>query len=142
MLRTKLTDQYGLEFPFVSAGMGFVALPPLVAAISNAGGLGLLGASPAPPPATRVMIQAVRALTSRPFGVDLIIDTTAFGPLATDEHIHGCIAEEVKLVVFHWNLPPRAWVERLHAADAKVWVQVGSVALAREAATLGADAII
>ncbi|MGH6629858.1 MAG: nitronate monooxygenase, partial [Burkholderiales bacterium] len=70
MLRTKLTEQYGLEFPFVSAGMGFIALPELVAAVSNAGGLGLLGVGPAPPPAMRAMIQGVKSLTSRPFGVD------------------------------------------------------------------------
>ena len=78
MLRTRLTEQYGLILPFVSAGMGFVAVPELVAAVSNAGGLGLLGASP--PPAMPAMIQAAKALTSRPFGVDLIIAETAFGP--------------------------------------------------------------
>lgn len=43
MLQTKLTKDYGLDFPFVSAGMGFLALPELAAAVSNAGGLGLLG---------------------------------------------------------------------------------------------------
>jgi len=40
MIRTKLTERYGIELPFVSAGMGFIALPPLAAAVSNAGGLG------------------------------------------------------------------------------------------------------
>jgi nitronate monooxygenase len=87
MLRTRLTEQYGLEAPFVSAGMGFVAVPELVAAVSNAGGLGLLGAAPAPPPAMQAMIRATKSLTSRLFGVDLIIADTAFGPCATDEHI-------------------------------------------------------
>ena len=91
MLCTRLTEPYGLKVPFVSAGMGFVAVPELVAAVSNAGGLGLLGASPAPPPAMQAMIQATKALTSRPFGVDLIIAETAFGPCATDAHIEVCV---------------------------------------------------
>ena len=43
IIRTRLTERYGLELPFVSAGMGFVAVPPLAAAVSNAGGLGQLG---------------------------------------------------------------------------------------------------
>ncbi len=142
MLRTRLTEQYGLEAPFVSAGMGFVAVPELVAAVSNAGGLGLLGAAPAPPPAMQAMIRATKSLTSRLFGVDLIIADTAFGPCATDEHIEVCVTEGVKVVVFHWNLPPAAWVGRLHAAGAKVWVQVGSVETARKAVEIGADAIM
>ena len=49
MIRTKLTDRYGIELPFVSAGMAFIALPPLAAAVSNAGGLGQLAAGAAPP---------------------------------------------------------------------------------------------
>src|ERR1051326_3583184 len=100
MLRTKVAKEYDLSIPFVSAGMGFVALPDLVAAVSNAGGLGLLGVAPAPAPVMRNMIQAIRALTSRPFGVDLIIADTAFGPSTTDEHIEVCIEEGIKVVVF------------------------------------------
>ncbi|MGH9837234.1 MAG: NAD(P)H-dependent flavin oxidoreductase [Blastocatellia bacterium] len=142
MLRTKLTEQYGLEFPFVSAGMGFIALPELVAAVSNAGGLGLLGVGPAPPPAMRAMIQGVKSLTSRPFGVDLIIAETLFGPASTGEHIEVCVNEGIELVVFFWNLPPAEWMARLHEAGAKVWMQVGTVERAREAVALGMDAII
>jgi NAD(P)H-dependent flavin oxidoreductase YrpB (nitropropane dioxygenase family) len=141
MLRTRLTEQYGLEVPFASAGMGFVAMPEL-AAVSNAGGLGLLGVAPAPPPAMQAMIQAIKQLTSRPFGVDLIIADTAFGPATTTEHIEVCGEEGIKVVVFFWNLPPVAWVDQLHAAGVKVWMQVGSVEGALEAVQIGADAII
>jgi NAD(P)H-dependent flavin oxidoreductase YrpB (nitropropane dioxygenase family) len=49
MLRTRVTREYAIDFPFVSAGMGFVALPELVAAVSSAGGLGLLGVGVTPP---------------------------------------------------------------------------------------------
>src|SRR5262245_2393620 len=100
MLQTKLTRQYGIEVPFVSAGMGFVAMPELVAAVSNAGGLGLLGVSPLPPPAMKSLIGVVRTLTNRPFGVDLVIADTAFGPSTTEEHIQICAAERVDVVVF------------------------------------------
>ena len=48
MIRTNLTERYGIELPFVSAGMGFVAVPPLAAAVSNAGGLGQLATGAAP----------------------------------------------------------------------------------------------
>jgi NAD(P)H-dependent flavin oxidoreductase YrpB (nitropropane dioxygenase family) len=142
MLRTQLTEQYGLEVPFVAAGMGFVAMPELAAAVSNAGGLGLLGVAPAPPPAMQAMIQAIKQLTSRQFGVDLIIADTAFGPATTAEHIEICGKGGIKVVVFFWDLPPVAWVDRLHATGAKVWMQVGSVERALEAVQIGADAII
>jgi enoyl-[acyl-carrier protein] reductase II len=142
MLETELAKEYGLAIPFVSAGMGFVALPDLVAAVSNAGGLGLLGVSPAPPPAMDAMIQATKSLTSRPFGVDLVVADTSFGPSTTDGHIEVCINEGIKVVVFFWNLPPKGWIDRLHEAGAKVWIQVGSLDGARQAVKIGADAII
>src|SRR5262244_1842982 len=112
MFSTRLTREYGLEFPFVSAGMGFIALPELVAAVSNAGGLGLLGVGPAPPAVMQQMIQRIKRLTGRPFGVDLIHENTSFSPATTNAHIDACIAEGVKLVVFFWNLPPKTWIKR------------------------------
>lgn len=142
MLQTKLTKDYGLEFPFVSAGMGFLALPELAAAVSNAGGLGLLGVAPAPPPGMQAMIQATRSLTSRTFGVDLIIADTAFGPSTTDEHIEVCISEGINVVVFFWNLPSKGWINKLHAGGSKVWIQIGSLDQAKNAVDLGADAIM
>src|SRR5215471_14321537 len=100
MLHTSLTDRYQLDTPFVSAGMGFISTPPLTAAVSNAGGFGLLASGAGPPPALREMIRATRQLTARPFGVNCIIETTAFGPLTTEEHIEVCIQERVPVVAF------------------------------------------
>ncbi|WP_082596133.1 nitronate monooxygenase family protein [Rhizobacter sp. Root16D2] len=141
-LETRLTRHYGVRHPFVGAGMGFVALPSLVAAVSNAGGIGVLGNGIEPPPGTQALIQSIKATTARPFGVDFIFDDSAFGPLVTQAHIDVCVAERVRLVVFHMNVPPRAWVDRLHAAGARVWMQVASVAQALEAAAAGMDAVI
>ena len=142
MFATRLTRDYGLEFPFVSAGMGFIALPELVAAVSNAGGMGLLGVGPAPPPVMQEMIRKIKKLTSRPFGVDMIHENTSFGPATTDAHIDACIAEGVKLAVFFWNLPPAGWVKRLGDSGARVWYQGSSIAKAKEAAGMGMAAII
>jgi enoyl-[acyl-carrier protein] reductase II len=142
MWKTPFTQQYNLEFPFASAGMGFYALPQLTAAVSNAGGLGVLGVAPAPAAAMAEMVRAVKQLTSRPFGVDLIIAQTAFGPATTDEHIDICIRERIPVVVFFWAPPPAAWMQALHRAGCKVWMQVGSFELARTAAAAGMDAIV
>jgi NAD(P)H-dependent flavin oxidoreductase YrpB (nitropropane dioxygenase family) len=139
---TAFTEAYGIELPFVSAGMGFLAHERLVAAVGEAGGLGLLGVGPLPASALRKMIRGVRKQTQRRFGVDLIVETTAFGPLTTDEHLEVCIAERVPVVVFFWTVPAARWLDRLHAAETKVWVTVGSVAQAREAVRAGADAVL
>lgn len=142
MLRTRVTEEYGIQAPIVLAPMGFVAMPPLAAAVSNAGGLGLIGAGAAPPPVLEEMIHATRALTAAPFGVGFLIVDTAFGPSTVEEHLAVVIAERLPVVVFHWDLPPRAWVDELHRGRARVWLQVGSVARARDAVALGADAVI
>ena len=143
-LRTRLTHDYGLRHPIVGAGMGFYALPELVAAISNAGALGVIGAAVEPPPRLQVLIQQTKALTSRIYGVDLV-NTTLFGagvPAITDAHIDVLVQERVPLVVFFWNPPTQAWVDRLHAAGARVWMQVASVTGALDALAVGVDAFI
>jgi NAD(P)H-dependent flavin oxidoreductase YrpB (nitropropane dioxygenase family) len=96
--------------------MAFVAYPALAAAVSNAGGLGVLGATPDPPPSLPVMAGELRSLTDRPWGVDLICAETGFGPACTDGHIEACVGLQVPLVVFHHDPPPRAWIDRLDAA--------------------------
>jgi NAD(P)H-dependent flavin oxidoreductase YrpB (nitropropane dioxygenase family) len=136
MLSTQVTEQYGLEVPFVCAGMGFAGMPPLVAAVSEAGGMGTLGASPMPPDAVRAMIGMIRSMTSKPFGVNFITRFTE------DAHIDVCIEERVPVVSFHWDDPPEALISRLQGGGVKVWMQVGSVEMAREVAQLGVDAVI
>lgn len=141
-LETRLTAEYGVRYPFVSAGMGFVSYPPLVTAVSNAGGIGVLGNAVEPPPSTQMLIRQIAEGTSGLFGVDLLHDMTAFGPATTDAHIDVCVSERVRLVVFHMNLPPRAWIDKLHAAGCRVWMQAASVEQAIEAAEAGVDAVI
>jgi enoyl-[acyl-carrier protein] reductase II len=141
-LETRLTRDYRVHYPFVCAGMGFVAYPPLVTAVSNAGGIGVLGNAIEPPPSTKMLIRMIAEGTAGLFGVDLLHDTTAFGPATTDGHIDVCVAEKVRLVVFHMNVPPHHWVDKLHAAGCRVWQQAASVEQALEAAEIGVDAVI
>jgi nitronate monooxygenase len=141
-LPTRLTREYGLRHPFVGAGMGFIAHEQLAAAVTNAGGLGVLGASPDPPGSLAVMVERLRALTSGPFGVDLICADTGFGPASTDGHIDVCIRLGVPLVVFHHDPPPGRWVHTLRAADINVWMQASSLELAAAAIELGVNGIV
>jgi nitronate monooxygenase len=72
-LRTALCDRVGIEAPVIQAGMGYAASPRLAAAVSNAGGLGVIGAARMTPEQIDEAIAEVRALTSRPFGVDTLL---------------------------------------------------------------------
>jgi NAD(P)H-dependent flavin oxidoreductase YrpB (nitropropane dioxygenase family) len=116
--------------------MAMVARPALAAAVCEAGGLGTIGADINPPDVLRALVRETKALTRRPFGVDLI------GDFVSDEHVSVLIEEQVALAIFFWTLPTPEMVERLKQAGIKVWIQVGRVAEADEAAALGADALI
>ena len=105
--------------------MAMIATPELVAAVSNAGGLGILGTGPVPPEWLRSAIGDVRSRTDKPFAVNLIHEMTAFGPLTTDDHIIVCIEEVVDLVVFFWQLPEPHWVDQLQQANVPFIVTVG-----------------
>jgi nitronate monooxygenase len=141
-LQTRLTREYGVRHPFVGAGMGFIAHQQLAAAVTNAGGLGVLGASPDPADSLVVMVQRLRALTSGPFGVDLICADTGLGPASTDKHIDACVQLDVPLVVFHHDPPPARWVTTLRDAGIRVWMQASSPELAAAAIGLGVNGIV
>jgi NAD(P)H-dependent flavin oxidoreductase YrpB (nitropropane dioxygenase family) len=134
--------EYGLSLPLVGAGMAMVAGPELVAAVSETGGLGVLGTGPLPVAFLRAQIEETRGRTRKPFGVNLIVADTALGPGSTAEHVEVCIAAAVSPVVFFWNLPPAEWLQRLKSAGIKAWMTVSSTREARAAAAYGADAII
>jgi NAD(P)H-dependent flavin oxidoreductase YrpB (nitropropane dioxygenase family) len=133
-LRTRLTEDYGVEVPLVSAGMAFIARAPLAAAVSRAGGLGTIGASAMPPELLEAEMAAVRAATDRPFAVNII---PRFG---TAELIAA--AAGVPVVTFFWDDPDPAWIATLHDAGSRVWMQVGSPAEAVAAVETGADAVV
>jgi len=81
-LRTKLCDMLDIEYPIILAGMGGVCGPTLVAVVSNAGGLGVLGAAGLNAVQLRDWIQKTRALTNKPFGVDLLLPKIDLPPIS------------------------------------------------------------
>ncbi|HEY7512723.1 MAG TPA: nitronate monooxygenase [Vicinamibacteria bacterium] len=80
-LRTALCDLLGIEYPILQSGMGGVAGPALAAAVSNAGGLGVLGCAFLPPDEVRRRIRETRTLTDRPFGVNLLLHSDMLPPV-------------------------------------------------------------
>jgi enoyl-[acyl-carrier protein] reductase II len=74
-LRSELCDRLGIDYPIIQAGMGFIARAELAAAVSQAGGLGMIGAASLSPDELRSEIRRVRERTDRPFGVDILFAT-------------------------------------------------------------------
>lgn len=103
MLRTPLCDTLGIQYPIIQAGMGIyrgvVTSPELVAAVSNAGGMGCLGATGLEPHELRDMIRRVRELTDKPFGVNLIVPAKLSTSTGTREDIREDIRKNYPR---HW----------------------------------------
>src|SRR5215469_338683 len=131
MLTTRLCKLLGIQLPIFSAPLGAdLAGPELVAAVSGAGGLGLMQSQLSPPEHFREQIRQVRSATDKPFGVNFIL------ALPHEEDLNVCLEEHVPIVSFFWGDPAR-YVERVHAAGSKIFLQVGSAEAARRAAAAG-----
>jgi enoyl-[acyl-carrier protein] reductase II len=136
MLKTRITEQYGLKVPFVNAGMAFIATAPLVRAVCKAGGMGMLGAPAMPPEVLQAAIRDIKAVDPACFGVDFIARFSGM------EHIEVCVAERVPVVVFFWDDAPDEWLSRLRGAGSHIWFQVGSVDEAKAAVQRGAQGLV
>jgi nitronate monooxygenase len=133
---TKLCEALAIEYPIIAAPMGpDLTGPELVAAVGNAGGLGILQAQLFPPQLFRRQLQRVRELTEKPFGVNFILH------FPCEDLIAICLEEHVPVLSFFWG-DPTPHVHRAHAAGAKVFHQVGSVTEAVKAARAGVDVIV
>src|SRR5262249_40627538 len=99
MLRTRLCERLGIELPIIAAPTGFVSGPERAAAVSNAGGLGVLSFSGNPPPVLHEEIRRLRRLTDRPFGVNLILH------FPVEEHLAVCLEERVPVLSLFWGDP-------------------------------------
>jgi enoyl-[acyl-carrier protein] reductase II len=136
MIQTPLCDMLGIEHPIIQGGMAWAATAELAAAVSNAGGLGIVGAGNLPPDAIRQQLRLARELTGRPFGANVPLFTTG-----AEEALQVFIDEGVSVVtVGGGNAGP--YLGPLQRAGIKVIPVVASVALARRMAHQGVDAII
>jgi len=138
MIHTALTELLGIEHPIIQAGMGGVAGWRLAAAVSNAGGLGVLGAAMMSPATVREEIRRIKEATDRPYGVDLLL---AEGTPMIDELMAVLFAERVPVFVSGLGDPGR-WVEPMHAAGMRVVALVGNVRQAQRCARSGVDVIV
>ena len=134
-METAFTTAAGVRFPIVQAPMGGASCAELAAAVSNAGGMGMLALSWHTLENARAEIRATRALTNRPFGVNLVL---AF---AQEDRLAACLEEGVSLVSFFWG-DPAPFVRRVHEAGALVATTVASAREALDAAEAGADVIV
>ena len=117
-MRTDFCDLLGIEHPIVAASMGpDLTGPEFVAAVSNAGGLGILQAQFCPPPVFREEIRRVRALTAKPFGVNLILH------FPVEDQVAVCLDERVPVLSLFWG-DPTPYAARAHGAGVKVFHQV------------------
>lgn len=135
MLRTPLCDLLGIEHPIVQAAIWPATAPELVAAVSNAGALGSLGAIFTSADNLRAQIDRVRELTDRPFVVNHVV------PLLNEEAFAVTLEARVAVISFALG-DPGELVKRAHDAGAKVVHQVHTVRQARQAAERGVDVII
>src|SRR5262249_59000722 len=136
MLRARLGARLGMESLTLSAPVGpDVGGREVVAAVSNAGGLGLMQAQWHPPPLLRQDIRRVRQLTDKPFGVNFLLH------FPCDEGVAVCVEERVPVVSFFWG-NPASYIAPVHAVRSMGCHQLGSVAAAQEAARAGVDVII
>ena len=136
MIKTPLCDLLSIEHPIVQGGMAWVSMAQLVVAVSNAGGLGVLGAGNAPPDWVRDQIRQVKEGTKKPFGVNIPL----FSPFVA-EVIRICTEEEVP-VVFTGAGNPASHIGPLKETSVRVIPVVSSVALAKRLERAGVDALV
>ena len=146
MIKTALTALLGIRHPIVLGGMFGGTAAPLVAAVSEAGGFGIFGASARARPGVvlgpddvRSVVARIRELTTAPFGLNLLL----FG--TTDEHIETVLGCRPRVLSTAWRRPDqdlRAIAERAHAAGVLFMHQADTLEEAKRAAEAGADIVV
>ena len=135
-MKTRITEILGIEYPIIQGGMAWVAEHRLAAAVSNAGGLGIIGAASAPPEIVRAEIRKCKELTDKPFGVNVML----LNPNA--EEVAKVVVEEGVKVVTTGAGNPSKYMAMWKEAGVKVIPVVASVALAKLMERGGADAVV
>ncbi len=135
-MRTRATELFGVEFPIVQTGMGWVSGSKLTAATANGGGLGIIASATMTFDQMVQAIDEVQAATDKPFGVNMRTDA-----LDIDKRIKHLIAEDVKVASFA-QAPGEAMVKTLKDAGVVVMPTVGAARHAEKVAEWGVDAVI
>ena len=136
MIQTQISDLLHIQYPVFQGGMAWIADGKLAAAVSNGGGLGIIGAGNAPADYVRAQIKIAKSLTSQPFGVNIML----MSPFADD--VAQVVTEEQVAVVTTGAGNPSKYMQLWKSAEIKVIPVVASVAMAKLMTRLGADALI
>lgn len=135
-METEITKLLGIQYPIIQGGMAWVAEGHLAAAVSEAGGLGLIGGASADGDTIRKMIREAKSLTDKPFGVNVML----MSPYA--EQVAQVVVEEGVQVVTTGAGSPEKYMELWKSNHVKVIPVIASVALAKRMERCGADAIV
>ena len=137
-MRTSVTEKLGIQQPIVQAPIGGLSVPALAGAVSVAGGLGTMAITWLDMDGIRSQIRELRAITDRPYAVNIVID--AQDP-PQDERVEVALAAGAPLVSFFWG-DPEPYVDRVHRAGALALLTVRSAEEARRAVDAGVDIIV
>lgn len=135
-MKTRVSELLGTNYPVIQGGMAWVAEYHLAAAVSNAGGLGIIGAASAPPEVVREQIREAKKLTDKPFGVNVML----LNPNAAE--VAQIVIEEGVKVVTTGAGNPGKFMDAWKAAGVVVIPVVASVAMAKMMERGGADAVV
>lgn len=135
-MKTRITELFGIKYPVILSGMSWISVPKMVAAVSNAGGLGILATGPFNAQQTRQAIKEIRSLTDKPFGAN----ATLLFPGASE---NARVLLEEKVPVINFSLGKGDWlVKEAHGYGGKVVATVVNAHHAKRAEDYGTDAII
>jgi enoyl-[acyl-carrier protein] reductase II len=135
-MKTRLTEMLGIQHPIVLSGMSWISVPKMVAAVSNAGGLGILATGPLDADQTRKAIREIKSLTNKPFGTN----ATLLFPGAAE---NAQVALEEKVPVLNFSLGKGDWiVKAAHAYGGKVIATVVNHKHAKRAQDYGCDGLL
>ncbi len=135
-MKTRITELFGIQYPILLSGMSWISVPRMVAAVSNAGGLGILATGPMDPSQTRKAIQEIRKLTDKPFGCN----ATLLMPGAAE---NAKVLLEEQVPVINFALGKGDWlVKDAHKYGGKVIATVVNARHAKRAQDYGADGVI
>lgn len=135
-MKTRVTELLQIEYPIIQGGMAWVAEHHLAAAVSEAGGFGLIGAASAPPEVVREEIRKAKELTDKPFGVNIML----LNPNA--DEVAKIVVEEGIQAVTTGAGNPEKYMSMWKEAGVKVIPVVASVAMAKRMERYGADAVV
>lgn len=136
MRKTVLSQLLDIEFPIIQGGMAWISDAQLAAAVSNAGGLGVIAGGNAPKDVVEIQIDKIKKLTDKPYALNVML----LSPFA-DDIIDLAIEKRVPIVITGAGSPGK-YIERLKEAQIKIIPVVPSVALAKRMESLGVDALI